>query len=915
MPRLGDLLMRLPTIKETRMSAQGYVVWIVWHTDLDGAVNQTLQDYGGMHITNTGKQSLWFFFTSDILLALARLVVWGKFNPLPITMELFPAKLLLGVRREISLEIETLLTQQEIIPLSDLEVWIHPKIRQGDLNIPGISYEKKGGRQGMANLPWAGLDADVRLPYTSSHGWYVILRPLGNPLDKNFQTGWRFMYTAIENILHTNKLKFLLHENFVMISVENLRALRIWLRELLTRCNAIKAEQHDLYWPCVSAVIDRKGMHFSVDLHSKVNFLWDNLVPDFPYMSYRNAYLLGEGFAIQDLRFSGDQTSMDDWCNVVLDDVANAQRAIPLLMAGSLTGGSGGGCFYCGVRSHESTVCPTRLMAPSNGESIWRALGNMDLEVINESFRNIESVLSKNKLEGYAEILSSNGPTSTLLKAILETNSSSQLRTVQKYWLTRGREFPGGQEQINLVRDESGVWECLDDLAKTGHEGQGSMEKELQTAVARNPREPRYRTLLGFLYVDKNDPTRAMNSLKEASAFTASPLLQAWNEYLQARISESQARYPEAIEQYGAVLRVFPQWRDLEYRQLVCKVKMGFAEQILGPLRKMIHDDPTFFNRCLIDPELERGHILILTSLAPMWSEAEKNAEAEKASIQELSYQLQIWFDSEHPVSRRLGAELKELQALSDIKNYVAFLQVCKLRPLIEKELLEHIQKQIEELQERYKNYLEHLQLIRDEASWFPFPKILREFNRAFNECAGIINWAFASNFKEVDSFQRASSLTGKLDSLLRDLKRKLKFLRVVRDTTLFALTLGRTFFWIELSGLLLSFIGVPLVVIYGDEIKLGWLREILGTQQWEIQKVMIIIISVMAIGVAALRTTVVFEKKRDKLLEEARVQREKMQRMRLLRLKKQRAAEQAAKEKEDERMKSMRVEKRMNSS
>ena len=117
----------------------------------------------------------------------------------------------------------------------------------------------------------------------------------------------------------------------------------------------------------------------------------------------------------------------------------------------------------------------------------------------------------------------------------------------------------------------------------------------------------------------------------------------------------------------------------------------------------------------------------------------------------------------------------------------------------------------------------------------------------------------------------------------------------MVRDATLFVLTMGKTFFWIEMAGLLLCFIGVPLIILYGDQIRLGWLKSMLGAQQWEIQKVLVGIVSVMALGISALRTTIVFGKKRDRLIEEARLQRERLQNARLERIKKQRVAEAAA--------------------
>lgn len=901
MPQLSELLSRLPKIKEVRMSALGHLLWISWQTDLDPAVPQTLQNYGGMFIVSDRNQSLWFFFTTDVFLALARLSVWARFNELHVCIEQIPAKLLLGVKREVGLDIETSFSIQEIIPSAGMELWIHPKALIKDLNIPGITFERTNAKQGMASAHWATINADVRLPYTSSQGWYAIMRPLGNPLDKNFQAGWPHMYAELEKVLQLHKFKFMLHDNYIMVSVDNLRMLRTWLRDMLNICATIKADQHDMYWPCVSVIIDRKGLNFSNDLYKKVGLQWDNLMPDFPYMSYRNGYLLGEGFAIHDIRFSNTQTSMDSWCTVALDEGSMSARAVPLLMSGQLTTGHPNGCYFCGIRSHEAHACPTRSVAVATSD-IWWEFASLSLDTINDSFREIERAISEKDIGAYEDLLSGSSPASLLLHSIFEINGACQLRYVPRIWLTKSRELSGIADEGSISRDDSPVWDLLDRLQAASQGDLAALEKDIQVAAGRNPRDGRLRTLHGFLSLAKNDPAKAEVSFKEGAALTTAPQLQAWNEYLLARLAESQGRFAEALNQYEQTQRVAPQWKDLEYRQIVCKVKMGFAEQVLGQINKLIKDDPSYFNRCLVDPELGRGQLLILTSIHPLWEEAERDAEAEKAQIQRLAELVNTWFTKEHPAFRMLSRDLHELQRLSEIKNYVAFLQVVKRRPLLEKDINDNVQAQIEELQDRFKHYLNGLQEIRDEASWFPFPKILREFSRAFNECAGIINWAFASNFNELDTFLRAKSSTTQLDELLRTLKNKLKFLRMVRDATLFSLTLGKTFFWIEILGLLLCFLGIPLVVLYGDSIKLGWLKNLLGTQQWEIQKVMLGIISVMALGLAALHSTIVFEKKRDKLLDEAKNQREHLQNLRLERIRRQREAEAAALAKERKR-------------
>ena len=65
MPLISDLFQRLPSVKDVHMSSAGLALWICWEGDLDTAVPQTLQDYGGLSVVSDRDQSLWFFFRSE----------------------------------------------------------------------------------------------------------------------------------------------------------------------------------------------------------------------------------------------------------------------------------------------------------------------------------------------------------------------------------------------------------------------------------------------------------------------------------------------------------------------------------------------------------------------------------------------------------------------------------------------------------------------------------------------------------------------------------------------------------------------------------------------------------------------------------------------------------------------------------
>lgn len=889
MPQLNQLLSQLPQANNVHLTTMGHILWICWRGSLPQAVNQTLLNYGGLQVGESNEQSIWFFFTNDVFLALARLSIWGKFNALPVSVELFPGRLQLGAKKEASLSVEGMLASQELYPRESLDIFVHPLSKENVSFLPGITFEKASMRQGMTAAEWLEPVADNRLPYESTQSWFVVIHPLGNPLDKNFQTAWTNMFKMLESIFQKLKIKFIVHEGFVMVALDNLLMMRTFLREYLQTFDREKRE-NGAYCPCVSVVADRKNLNFSADLPKKIGLKWDSLMPDFPYISYRNAYLLGEGFAVRDLRFTGGETSMDTWCNVLRDENSITSRSIPLVMASQLASSADSpSCFYCGMPNHKACECPTRSYFPSRPET-WQNIASLGLDQINEAFRKIEVTLSSKGLRGFNILLDKQGDANILLQAIFDLNGPCQLRNVPKNWLYRMRDADPDEE--TPAKDDSPAWDLLEKLSKSDSDDLTELDKEIVATIARHQRDPRLRMVRAFLQIERGDSALAMTLFREAAAITPSPALQAWNEYLQGRLEEEQGRYPQASQLYAQVLRVMPQWREVAYRGIVCRVKMGFAEQVIDQVISLVRVDPEYFNRFLIDPALERGRLLILSALYDLWDEAKRNSESEKSAVAALDQKLNDWFPSDHPVQAMLGQKIHQLDAMGSVDNYMAFFQMVRLRPQLERELNESIQREVDELRNRYKAYLDVLEEIRDEASWFPFPNALKEFSSDFNGAAGIINWAFSSNFNEAFTFKRAQSSLPKLDGLLQNLKKRLRFLRSVRDSTLFGLTFFRTFIWIEVAGLLLCFLGIPAIVFFGDKIGLEWLKYLLGENQWSIQKVLVVIVTILAIGAGALRTTLVFDRKREKLLEEARKQREKAQATRLEVIKKKRAAE-----------------------
>ena len=863
---LQNLLSKLPKFTESRMVSNGIGLWVAWKGDLNQAVPQTLSDYGGMLIAQEHNQSLWFFFSNDAMLALARLEVWVRFNQIPVFMQVFPAKLLLGFKLDVSLGLDSSLANQEAIVADDFEVWVHPKVMTATKGTPGLSFEKVNKMSGLANFEWTILRADPRLPYESSMGWYLIFKALGNPLDKAFQSGWREFFPELENLFKKHKLKFIINELFIILPLENLRGFRNLCQDFLNLIRRLKEESPEQYWPVVSVVVERKGMNYNAEIPKKIPLDWDQLMPDFPHMSYKSAFLLGGGFTINDVRFSVDQSSVEDWCNVSQSkDHEGDGGSLQVELPKRLVTGKENHCFYCGLRSHHLSQCPSKVLDKVN-LSIWDEVAYLDFEHMNKALNSMEQAIAADPEHGITRLLSAGGEDGLLTRSIFEINAPVQHRMMLAVWASIGKDYPRGLQQ--LVPVEKGmIHEALDSL----NEGELiQAERTLGQAAMRNPRDYKVRTLQGFTALERGDLQKAQAVWKEAETLSTTPLQQALHVFLLARLQEIQGKLQMATSGYKQVLHLCPRWLDALYRQGVCLVKMGFAEQAMSFFEDLFQRDPNMFNRMLIDSELERGHLHLLSSLYAPWLNAEVQAKEEKESLVELNAELGKWFSDDHPVAEQFNERITSLNQLAEIRNFVAFNRVVQGRQTLAREFMQQVENEGKLLKLNFQNFMERLKVIQAEASWFPFPRILVEFNKDFNYCAKSLNWALTQHFQMADNFRKALELKDKLEDRLKRLESQLKTLKIVRDSTLFLLIMGKTFFWLEIVGLILGGLFVWVGIYFAQKYNIAWAVGLDTADKFSIQKGLTMITSIAVLGISALRSAMIFESRKEKLFRGA---------------------------------------------
>ncbi len=897
MSSIHSLLQALPKVSQSRMIGSGFGVWLAWKGNLNTAVAQSMQDFGCMLMKEENGQSLWFSLGNNVFRALARLQIWSRLNAMPILCQVFPATLQVGYDLTRSLSVPAEFSRQQVDPPKNFEAWIHPKCQDTVQRIAGLGVLERGAPTGMATLNWALFQADDGLDYETTLSWYFALKPLGRMGDKESITGWRSFFAEIQVILQRMKLKYITgtREEVILFPLNNPRALRQFCQDILNLVAQVKADSDRHYWPCVMAAMPQKNLSFSEDLLQKFNLDWNRLTPDFPHLQYRDAFMFAQWFRVNDVRYGGGQESLESWCNLSLlsEDGLAAQGTIDISPPRALLLGDREECFYCGLKNHDSGDCPSRGLTKVRFK-IWTRMAGLNMEDMAKGFDALEkTVAGEAGVEELRDMLQDDGRKgeSLMAQAMYEINVPAQFRMLRLVWRSRGKEWPAGLYQL-VPEEGQFVWEGLEALKNREYEAAEDLIKQARVKYARSFIPS---SLQAFWFLETGDLRQAHFYFEESERHSLTPLQQGYFLYLQARIVEVEGDVREAAQIYKRALAASPDWIDPAYRAGVCMVKMGFTGQAVDAFSELMDKDPHLFNRILVDPELERGRTQVLGALWERWSTAKAAFDEQKERVARFLGEIDQRFDADHPFHDPALAELQKLSGLTESTNYVAFRQLLDGLARFEERLDKEVEKEVKRIHARAEHLRDRIIDIQRESAWFPFPSLLKDFNQDFNYCVEKINWINSQHLKSADTFRQSIRFIDEIEKRITSLRSRLVTLRIIRDTTLFVLMLGRTFIWLELIGLGLSLVVLPLTVYFTRGMDGFWLIEMIREQQWDFQKGLILILSVAALVLALLKTTFrfdrrkreLFEKKDQELMEMARERRERIKRMQARRPKK----------------------------
>lgn len=870
MPVIANLIEVLPEIDQSRLVASGFGVWVAWKGDLNHAVENTLQEYGALCITKENDQALWFCNTTEVFRALARLQIWARVNAMPVTFEVIPMTFLVGYEMEFSVSLSPELDRQDVRVTDDFEIYIHPKLKDKVESVPGLSTQMEGSADGLAAVEWLGLQADQGLDYETFQKWYFVIKPLGRMSDRESIVGWRNFSHEILELLKKLGLKYIsdVEEGVIFFPLDNFRLFKTFCSEILRLIKQVKADPDKKYWPVVMAGVHQGDMPFTGDLPKKIGMDWNRLAPDFPHVRFIDGFLLSDWFRMNEARYGSEAVSLDSWCTLALKDGGEdlGHGTMQVMLPDVLTATEGEECFYCGQKNHLATNCPSKHI-PTPQPQVWHLLAKTDVKEFSTGFNQLNDDIDReNYTDSMLSVLSKKDDIEGLMaRAVHEVNVSGQLRLLKLVWRSRSKEWSDGFRQLGPQEGEYS-WKALDELIAGNLEAAEEYAKEAQV---QSPRSYQPHSLLGFIKLEMGDMTQALFHWQEAERMSYTPLQQAYLSYLQARLMEIEGNFKEAINAFKQANGYAASWLDPVYRQAVCMVKMGFTGQAMDVFLDLLNRYPHIFNRILVDPELDRGRVQLLSSLWEEWANAEEGMEAAKKKVNYLVDDIATRFDSGHAYFDIANEELERLKKLGKTHNYVAYRQLIRGAEKFVTSLDNEVKREVKRINANLEFLSERVRTIQREAAWFPFPKLLLEFNKDFNFCVDKINWIKTQHLKEADNFRRSLVLMNEIEDKIDALQGRLVTLRIVRDGTLFVLMLGRNFIWTELFLLGLALVAVPSSIYFTRDMHGVWLLDTIREQRWEFSKGLVIILSVLSLAFAAIKSALTFDKRKRELFEQ----------------------------------------------
>jgi class 3 adenylate cyclase len=313
------------------------------------------------------------------------------------------------------------------------------------------------------------------------------------------------------------------------------------------------------------------------------------------------------------------------------------------------------GCFYCDLREHPVTNCPSKELTRATGQ--LKRLGYLPLQNILNLFRQEDLNTLSPKSRDAAHISD----------AFYEVSLPYQLRFLTRVWLATGDDWREVERQQTATASPlagTRVWIGVDCL-RVGRLDEA--QQFLLAALDSNPRDYKPHIVLGFRAMEQADPATALRHWRQGLSLANNDLQAIYLHFLMYRLYAINGKTQLAQQELQKALSKDSYLYEARYRQIALLAHEGKDDKVLTQLEKLIQDDREVYLKVSLDPAFSPLQSKIHPLLSRLGQEARVAALDHMHHVTEMLNMLRAWYPQPEP--EILAAERAVAQMRRQIKT------------------------------------------------------------------------------------------------------------------------------------------------------------------------------------------------------------------------------------------------------
>lgn len=831
---------------------EGVLLWIHSPNHKLGLLH-ILSMYGGVEISSSQNDSIYFFKSINLIsITLLYKNIVLRYDAL---LFLLPAQLSIDANNVKHIEYQkglnyTVLQQKD--GFVEGKILLHSSLFKAFSLQPGVSLSEE-----LVANTWHEFLVNKNATVIQGQLWNVVIKaaiPITG--EKKSSLLWQATLHNIEDFLRNKRMQVTRHNNIflqlVFSSEEQLHNFIFDYNNFITFHSQELGEESFTATTTVITLQKNTSM-FSVDIDTYYPFSAQESIFNHCHTTLYDALILKKEFAPLD---SLEPLTFNSWV-VLLEKQELYKKDVAMLVPLRSSIGTKH-CFYCGMRSHSTTDCPTHMF-PWNNEllDIWNVVGEYPLTKLIELSKEVDALFEKNlSLQETMDLYSEDSQKGAFVRAIYSLNLPGQLRIIPFMFARKSKE----QVLHRKINKQEAQMQYFSKRIASQEIQQ--VEYEIFELLRQN-KDYRYYTFLGFTNIERGEYQKAVNYWRDAERLSYTPKLVAWHLYLQGRAYEMFGQYNNALLVYKRGMLLESTSKDIRYRTIITLIQMGRVDTAMKMLEKHLQSAPEDFVKILFDTQAKQGYLEITKVLNRMLQEYAARIEQVEREIQNDHKNIDIWGKYDPNTFKTLYETFQqhfEKRKTKDFLNYSIILeQYTQYRDNLNK----NIMFAVEYTMQRVERIFNKLFIIKEHLKTIPIRSQFKDFSKQLDINISTLEKVEKNALERADYFEFIIKKLDEIESKLGEMESSIYFMQVVRDSSLFLVLFLRNFILVEIIVALLIIIGIPALFYYGSYagLLLNGVPE-LGLQ-WTLQKNIIIVATGIVLILVGSSTLLQFKKKK----------------------------------------------------